>query len=843
MTKIYRNPRIVDLCLIILFYHNYVGFSQTLLGNQLMQGEVMKDGQIIISDNQDFAFGFFSPGNSSFRYVGVWYNNNQDRTVVWVANRNNPISGKSGLLSFGDDGNLRLTNGNNSDIIWSTNSSSISKNSSISLRDTGNLALCRSEDVDNNNKALWQSFSHPTDTFLPEMRVYTVSQTRDLLKLVSWKSPSDPSEGNYSMAFDPRGSPQIVVWEGMNNRKWRSGHWNGLIFLGVPNNRARFTSGFGTTTDSSSGDTYFSYTAANRSQLVRFNILPNGKTDQLIWDDSKQVWNVALSQPSDECGNYNICGDFGVCNMKDSKRCSCIKGFGPKSEDEWRRGNWSGGCIRKKALKCDKNGTNDGFLPLEGVKLPDFVDILAGETTLDGCGDKCTKNCSCSAYAYVVGIGCMVYGGELIDIEHLGSDNTLYVRVSKSELGGKKSVSSAAIIAIAVVGTIIIGIILWASWRFRGKIKGSWKKQSTSLLTVTRRSEELSAEFLGVDELTSEGKQGTGPHLPLFSFTFVELATDYFANKNKLGQGGFGPVYKGVLPGGQEVAVKRLSKLSGQGLEEFKTEVILIAKLQHRNLVRLLGCCIEGEEKMLIYEYMPNRSLDSFLFDAMHRSQLDWSRRYAIIEGVARGLLYLHRDSRLRIIHRDLKASNILLDEEMQPKISDFGMARIFGGNQIEANTIRVVGTYGYMSPEYAMEGLFSVKSDVYSFGVLLLEIVSGHRNNTFHSPECSNLIRYAWTLWKDGKTEEMIDPLIADSRKIALHCIHVGLLCVQMSAAQRPTMSQVLNMLESESTSLPLPRVPDMSSMNSTEMESAMRDHDINLSSTEVTVTEVIGR
>ncbi|CAB4313905.1 unnamed protein product [Prunus armeniaca] len=220
-----------------------------------------------------------------------------------------------------------------------------------------------------------------------------------------------------------------------------------------------------------------------------------------------------------------------------------------------------------------------------------------------------------------------------------------------------------------------------------------------------------------VNGLQNDGKMGN--NLTVFSYASVVAATTNFSEENKLGQGGFGPVYKGKLVTGQEIAVKRLSRCSGQGTLEFKNELILISELQHTNLVQLFGFCIHGEERMLIYAYMPNKNSTRAML-------LDWTKRFNIIEGIAQGLLYLHKYSRMRVIHRDLKASNILLDEYMKPKISDFGLARIFTHNELEASTNRIVGTYGYMSPEYAMEGIFSIKSDVYSFGVLMLEIISG---------------------------------------------------------------------------------------------------------------------
>lgn len=213
-----------------------------------------------------------------------------------------------------------------------------------------------------------------------------------------------------------------------------------------------------------------------------------------------------------------------------------------------------------------------------------------------------------------------------------------------------------------------------------------------------------------------------------FDLGTLQAATNNFSDDHKIGQGGFGCVYKGTLSNGQEIAVKRLSRSSGQGDIEFQNEIILVAKLQHRNLVRLLGFCLAGEEKLLVYEFVSNKSLNYFLFDPEKQGQLNWPRRYNIVKGIARGMLYLHEDSQPRIIHRDLKAANVLLDANMNPKISDFGMARIFGMDQTQGDTSRVVGTYGYMSPEYAMHGQFSIKSDVYSFGVLILEIVSGKK-------------------------------------------------------------------------------------------------------------------
>lgn len=296
-----------------------------------------------------------------------------------------------------------------------------------------------------------------------------------------------------------------------------------------------------------------------------------------------------------------------------------------------------------------------------------------------------------------------------------------------------------------------------------------------------------------------------------FDLQTLQLATNFFSELNQLGRGGFGPVFKGLLPNGEEVAIKKLSLESRQGIREFTNEVRLLLRIQHKNLVTLLGCCAEGPEKMLVYEYLPNKSLDHFLFDK--KKNLDWTTRFRIVIGVARGLLYLHEEAPERIIHRDIKASNILLDEQLNPKIADFGLARLFPGEETHVQTFRISGTHGYMAPEYAMRGYLSVKTDVFSYGILVLEIVSGRKNHDAKlGAEKVDILSYAWMLYQGGKIMDLIDEKVGkyNSDEAAM-CIQLGLLCCQASVVERPDMNSVHLMLSSDSFTLPRPGKPGL--------------------------------
>ncbi|WCJ29691.1 G-type lectin S-receptor-like serine/threonine-protein kinase B120 [Euphorbia peplus] len=454
-------------------------------------------------------------------------------------------------------------------------------------------------------------------------------------------------------------------------------------------------------------------------------------------------------------------------------------------------------CITQVVFQC-KDG--DAFAVVKGSKPSSMPTATSTRLSIGDCEILCRSNCSCAGFSSLEndGFGCELYYGNRKDLlSFTGKGNvTIYVRGTFLEKGNK---GMKKLWWLMVLGVVYLLLMLSFSLYFLTKAKSK------------------TIGFLSGDDGRTEHE------LVLLSFFCIAASTNNFSSENEIGKGGFGSVYKGKMLSGQEVAVKRLSTSSGQGAEEFKTEVQLLSKLQHVNLVKILGCCVEQQEKILIYEYMPNKSLDSFIFDPAKRRSINWRERIRIIEGIAQGLVYLHKYSRVRIIHRDLKTSNILLDAEMNPKISDFGMARILFNQELKTTTNKVAGTYGYMSPEYGVHGIFSTKSDVYSFGVIVLEILSGRQNLSFDGSQttsASTLLGYAWEVWTSGRCMELMDPLILeaedsdDSEKEVMQLIQLGLLCVQDNPEDRPTMSQIVIILTNETPNfdLPAPKQPTFS-------------------------------
>ncbi|XVF34130.1 hypothetical protein REPUB_Repub18cG0031600 [Reevesia pubescens] len=753
--------------------------------------ESLTDGMTLVSNDGSFELGFFTPGagSSKNRYLGIWYKNIPMQTVVWVANRTNPINDSTGLLKIESTGRIVLL-GQNQTTVWSTKSTQGVQNPILQLLDSGNLVVRDG----NSENFLWQSFDYPTDTMLAGMKIGFDLRTGFHRRLAAWKSSDDPSPGDLTYGVELEGTPEMVLRKG-SEKYYRSGLWNGVGFSGAPNLRSNPIFDYDFVWNEE--EVYYIFFLKNKSVMSRFVLNQTESVRQrYTWNPETQTWKLFAIMPSDYCDRCGLCGPNGNCDNNKLPACQCLKRFRPKSLERWNSSDWSEGCIHNKPLNCQ---SRDGFIRIGKVKTPETTNSWVNKTmNLRECRTRCLQNCSCMAYTNFDvrgrGSGCAMWFGDLIDIKQFQSDGQdLYIRVSASEaeLRKKRNVKLAVIISTVIAMLLGLLIVVCCIRRGRKMLKDEPVERKVNDKENQDQDEDM--------------------ELAVFELGTIAQATNTFSFTNKLGEGGFGPVYKGTLPNGQEIAVKRLSKSSRQGLNEFKNEVKLIAKLQHRNLVRLLGCCIQGDERMLVYEYMPNRSLDWFIFDQTRRKELNWFKRFQIICGIARGLLYLHQDSRLRIIHRDLKTSNVLLDSEMNPKISDFGMARTFGGDQTEANTNRVVGTYGYMAPEYAIDGLFSVKSDVFSFGILMLEIISGRKNRGFyHSNHSGNLIEHAWRLWTEDRPLDLADVFLVETGNLSevLRCIHISLLCLQQHPEERPSMSSVVLMLGSQNE-LPLPKQP----------------------------------
>lgn len=821
---------------LIIFYSLYScsSLSVSLTTDTILQNQSIIDGETIISSNKMFELGFFSPdGAPSKRYLGIWYYLDP-RTVVWVVNRTQPIPSSPGLLTIGEHGQLRVTDSLQVEY-WScecASSTESKKHITATLLDSGNFVLQEGQTV------IWQSFSTEGDTLLPGK---ALEEGKVLMS--SWKNKADPSPGDFTFELENRGLNKFVIKNPSDaDWHWVSGWSNDEISFNdpiIPNILRDSRCNSIQPISNKNLPQNSNYCDGGRRLLLD----PSGSIKYFLWKN-KSTWDLLASQPSDNCSFYNYCGTNRVCKIVNSKpNCGCLPGFTPRRSS----GDHFDGCTKMEPCGEDVRFV---FQNKTLLKVPDTQSRVQATNQTD-CENKCRKK-DCIAYAFGTDRHrnshrtCWIWENDqaLKDIIEGSQGTNVSIRLpSSSVLGvgdpgfkgdadteicnptvsegrgdgdaGNDEKQRPLIIITTTISSVIIlslgAVAVFGYWRYKHLRKAYRDKTQEKAMFQVEDSGHGTTEYIDPAQVAEEEKNIID--LPFFDISKIAVATNNFSDSNKLGQGGFGQVYKGKFQSGQEIAVKRLSRSSGQGLEEFRNEVLLIARLQHRNLVRLLGYCVKADEKMLIYEYLPNKSLDFIIFDPTLSLLLNWERRFNIITGVARGLIYLHQDSRLRIIHRDLKTSNILLDVEMNPKISDFGMARIFGGNQIQASTNRVVGTYGYMSPEYALDGLFSIKSDVYSFGVVILEIISGKRNAAgyYHFEDQLSLLGYAWKLWSENRGLELLDPSQLEdcNRSEVLKCIHIGLLCVQDDANDRPPMSDVLFMLVSKNVVLPPPKQP----------------------------------
>ncbi|XP_043719674.1 G-type lectin S-receptor-like serine/threonine-protein kinase At4g03230 [Telopea speciosissima] len=839
----------------------------TAITDTITQNQVIHDGETIVSGGKKFELGFFTPDGvykHDKRYVGIWYYglSQNSTTVVWVANKGKPLPNSNGSITIRDDGNLTILDGLGN-IFWNSGdfySSPLmtTTTSSAQLYDSGNLILMGVNDAQELARSLWESFLEDSNTHLPDMVDMSFGKV-----LRSWNNEHDPSPGPFTFHLDIQ-STRYIIKNG-SNIYWRSrSNTDFANSSEIPPNSVD--------TILSNLTDYLAFNnmrlVMNQSGQIRFY---DNRSDLILFapTDNCSIYNAC--GPYGICNSSTtnlLCkcltgfkpvslanwdsGQFSAgCTSKlSSPGCKYDSGFFPlnvikventnttfETSNYFKEAKDMEQFCRLECLKQCKcnafsvqkgNGTYGGCKLWISNDLRDLQEAVSKEgqdiyfrVASSNMEPTCNSSTDCEAWPYSVceertssnttEIGkkrCICSANHQWD----PSKGNCTITSTQGGSGLSSNKISTALIVVITIAAIVIFFFGIFCWRI------IMRRRMVSKRKAYRKSnQEISAFPFDEDSEHARdpnkfGKDEKGIDVPFFDFEIIVAATNDFSNLNKLGRGGFGPVYKGKLMGGQEIAVKRLSRSSGQGLAEFKNEVLLIAKLQHRNLVRLVGYSVQGDEKILLYEYMPNKSLDSFIFDQSRCSLLNWEKRFNIILGIARGLLYLHQDSRLRIIHRDLKTSNILLDEEMNPKISDFGLARIFGGNQSAENTNRVVGTYGYMSPEYALDGIFSAKSDVFSFGIVLLEIISGKKTAGFQSEHSLSLLGYAWELWKKDKVLDFMDKsLLCESYNEfeVSKCFHIGLLCVQEDADDRPTMSNVVSMLGSETATLPTPKEP----------------------------------
>jgi hypothetical protein len=409
-------------------------FFETTCGiDSITSTQSLADGNTLVSKDGNFELGFFSPGSSKNRYLGIWYKI-QDKTVVWVANRDSPINDSSGILMINSTGTLVLLSQNKS-VVWSTSLLKQAQTPLLQLLDTGNLVLI-DEKNGNSEDYSWQSFDYPTDTRLPGMKFGWDLKRGLNRRLIAWKNWDDPSSGDFIYEMTLHNYPEAYLLQG-SVKYFRTGPWNGFRFSGLtelkPNPVYAFTFVY------NQDEVYFMFTLKDKSFLTRVVINQTiSMAQRFTRKETEQSWKFYDALPVDRCDNYGVCGAYGRCIVTESPVCQCLDGFKPKSQQKWDSMDWSQGCVRNKPLNCQEIMTH-GFVKFPNLKLPETTYTWVNTSmNLKECREKCLSNCSCTAYTNLdikEGIGCAIWFGDLLDIKQFPDGQDLYIRMHPSELG------------------------------------------------------------------------------------------------------------------------------------------------------------------------------------------------------------------------------------------------------------------------------------------------------------------------------------------------------------------------------------------------------------------------
>jgi hypothetical protein len=664
-------------------------------------GKSLAWNQTLISRNGIFELGFFTPGKSQNYYVGIWYKKIAEKTVVWVANRDFPVSDPSSSeLQLSEDGNLVLTQKGGPYYKFTTFGM---PNSTVGLLlDNGNFIL-RSK-LDN---VLWQSFDVPTNTWLPGAKIGYNILTNENQTLKSWTNSENPKIGRFFTELQVEKNGTSHLYLTLRSLYYKVGYKFSFEYL--PNVSVKELNNFliNVSYVSNKNESYFIYFAVSPSTLTRFVLEYTGELNFYVWDEYLRKWNLVWMTPLQHCEILGFCGDLGICNQQKLPLCDCPKGFKPRYPTDWDLYDYSGGC----------------------------------------------ENNSITWRAHSIG-----------------------------------ALEKAALrVGVPSVLTFLIGIVLAITWRRHSGV-GALKEVEFSLI--------------------------------LFKYRDLRIVTKNFSQK--LGEGGFGSVFKGILPNSTAIAVKKIRSLE-QGEKQFRAEVSTLGAIQHVNILRLRGFCVEASKRFLIYEYMPKGSLESHLFQTVSII-LAWKTRYRIAIGTARGLAYLHENCRDCIIHCDIKPENILLDADYDPKVADFGLAKVIGRDFSRVLTT-MRGTRGYLAPEWISGEAVTPKVDVFSYGKLLFEILSGRRNVNMLDDEICNYFpaRVAIAMNKGEDLRTFLDFQLegrANMEELTRAC-KVACWCIQDDPKDRPTMGQVVKILEGV-MQVGIPQIPlyfQRLSENPTEM------------------------